>query len=43
MVEKKGLGSFSMLAWMKLGIPISLLTVGIAFGLLYIQVIAFSF
>jgi Na+/H+ antiporter NhaD/arsenite permease-like protein len=43
MVEKKGLGSFSMLGWMKIGIPISILTVGIAFFLLYIQVIVFSF
>jgi Na+/H+ antiporter NhaD/arsenite permease-like protein len=43
MVEKKGLGSFSMLSWMKIGIPISILTVGIAFFLLYIQVIVFSF
>lgn len=43
MVEKKGLGSFSMLGWMKIGIPVSLLTVGIAFILLYMQVIVFSF
>jgi len=42
MVEKKGLGSFSMLGWMKIGIPISILTVGIAFFLLYIQVIVYS-
>jgi Na+/H+ antiporter NhaD/arsenite permease-like protein len=39
MVEKKGMGSFSMLDWMKIGVPISLLTFGIAFTLLYIQVI----
>jgi hypothetical protein len=32
-----------MLGWMKIGIPISILTVGIAFFLLYIQVIVFSF
>jgi Na+/H+ antiporter NhaD/arsenite permease-like protein len=43
MVEKKGLGSFSMLGWMKIGIPITLLTVGIAYLLLYIQVIMFPF
>jgi Na+/H+ antiporter NhaD/arsenite permease-like protein len=39
MVEKKGIGSFSMLNWMKIGIPISLLTFAIAFILLYLQVI----
>ena len=41
MVEKRGLGSFSMINWMKIGIPISVLTVGIAFILLYIQVMIF--
>ena len=43
MVEKKGLGSFSMLGWMKIGIPITILTLGIAYLLLYIQVILFHF
>jgi len=41
MVEKKGLGSFSMLGWMKIGIPISILTFFIAFFLLYMQVVLF--
>jgi Na+/H+ antiporter NhaD/arsenite permease-like protein len=42
MVEKKGLGSFSMLEWMKIGVPVSILTFAIAFILLYLQVILFS-
>jgi Na+/H+ antiporter NhaD/arsenite permease-like protein len=41
MVEKKGLGSFSMVGWMKIGIPVSILTFFIAFFLLYIQVMLF--
>jgi Na+/H+ antiporter NhaD/arsenite permease-like protein len=42
MVEKKGLGSFSMLEWMKIGVPVSILTFAIAFILLYLQVVLFS-
>jgi Na+/H+ antiporter NhaD/arsenite permease-like protein len=42
MVEKKGLGSFSMLGWMKIGIPVAVLTFFIAFGLLYLQVMLLS-
>jgi Na+/H+ antiporter NhaD/arsenite permease-like protein len=39
MVEKRGLGSFSMLSWMKIGIPVAILTFAIAFILVYLQVI----
>ncbi len=40
-VEKKKLGHFSMLRWMKVGVIISVLTFLIAFALLYVQVSAF--
>ena len=39
MVEKRGMGSFSMLSWMKIGIPVAILTFAIAFILVYLQVI----
>jgi Na+/H+ antiporter NhaD/arsenite permease-like protein len=41
MVEKRGMEPFSMISWMKIGVPISLLTFAIAFILIYIQVILF--
>lgn len=38
MVEKKNIGHFSMIGWMKIGTIISVLTFFLAFALLYIQV-----
>ncbi|MEM3736673.1 MAG: SLC13 family permease [Candidatus Bathyarchaeia archaeon] len=37
LIEKKKIGSFSMVGWMILGVPISILTFFIAFALLWVQ------
>ncbi len=39
LVEKKKLGHFSMLGWMKIGVVISILTFFLAFALIYIRLI----
>jgi Na+/H+ antiporter NhaD/arsenite permease-like protein len=38
LIEKKNCGHFSMLEWMKIGVPISILTFLLAFALLYIRI-----
>jgi len=37
-VEKRGYGTFSMVRWVLIGVPISLLTFSIALALLYLQI-----